>query len=132
MTFQDFTPHIVPLILSTITIFSLVWVGNKRPSGWLLCALSQIIWLGWIVSTKNWGFLPMNLALTLVYVRNYRKWLATAGANEKLILAGAVSLLDEWDLNRGYYALRIRYSSGQELADAYDSALKLYTPPTKD
>ena len=30
----------------------------------------------WIFLTKNWGFIPMNAALWVVYLRNYRLWSA--------------------------------------------------------
>lgn len=34
----------------------------------------QLLWLVWILASKSYGLLPMNLALWIVYGRNYLKW----------------------------------------------------------
>jgi len=65
---------ITPYILSVITIYSMFLAGNKTPVAWLVALLNQILWLMWIAMTKTWGFLPMNIALWVVYSRNYLMW----------------------------------------------------------
>lgn len=48
--------------------------GNKRKGAWAVGLLNQALWLVWIVLTQSWGLIPMNLALWVVYGRNYVKW----------------------------------------------------------
>jgi hypothetical protein len=43
-------------------------------AGWVVALANQALWLAWIVLTELWGFLPMNIALTALYARNYWKW----------------------------------------------------------
>jgi len=64
----------LPYLLSAITIWMTVLAGNKHPSAWAVGLLAQAGWLGWIVVSENWGFVPMNAALWIVYGRNHWKW----------------------------------------------------------
>lgn len=64
----------LPWLLSAITIYSMLLAGNKRKGAWLVGLANQALWLVWIVLTKSWGLIPMNLALWFVYGRNYFKW----------------------------------------------------------
>lgn len=64
----------LPWVLSGITIWMNVLAGNKHPSAWALGLLGQALWLIWILATASWGFLPMNIALWIVYARNHWKW----------------------------------------------------------
>lgn len=61
-------------MLSAITIYQSVLVGNKDLNGWRLALANQCLWFVWVVGSGTWGFLPLNLALTTVYIRNYRLW----------------------------------------------------------
>lgn len=71
--------HYLPYVLSIITIWMTVLAGNKHPSAWLVGLVAQAGWLLWIMVTGTWGFIPMNIALWIVYARNHWKW----SANEK-------------------------------------------------
>jgi hypothetical protein len=64
----------LPWLLSAITIYSMLLAGNKRRGAWIVGLVNQALWLIWIVVSKSWGLLPMNLALWVVYARNYLKW----------------------------------------------------------
>lgn len=64
----------LPWLLSGITIWMTVLAGNKHPRAWLIGLLAQAGWLCWILVAKEWGFLPMNVALWIVYLRNHFKW----------------------------------------------------------
>lgn len=73
----NITPFIVsylPWILSGITIYSMLLAGNKRRGAWSIGLLNQLLWLVWIVLSESWGLLPMNIALWIIFARNYRKW----------------------------------------------------------
>ena len=64
----------LPWILSSITIYQSYLVGNKDIRGWTLSLVNQSLWFVWVVGSGTWGFLPLNLALTAIYIRNYRRW----------------------------------------------------------
>lgn len=64
----------LPWLLSGLTIWMTVLAGNRRRDAWLVGLVAQALWLVWIVTTKTWGLLPMNLALWIVYGRNHVKW----------------------------------------------------------
>jgi hypothetical protein len=66
----------LPWLLSAITVWMTVLAGNLKPSAWLIALGNQLLWLVWIVASAKWGFLPLNLALWIVYSRNYLKWRA--------------------------------------------------------
>jgi hypothetical protein len=64
----------LPWVLSAITIYQSYLVGNKDIRGWILSLVNQTLWFLWVIGSGTWGFLPLNIALTAIYVRNYRKW----------------------------------------------------------
>ena len=64
----------LPWVLSCITIYITILTGNKDKYAWLLGILNQVLWLVWIIVTKNWGLIPMNIALFVINIRNHFKW----------------------------------------------------------
>ncbi|GER16698.1 hypothetical protein [Variovorax boronicumulans] len=64
----------LPLLLSCITVGQILMAGNLHRWTWLVALANQALWFGWIAISAQWGFLPMNLALWAVYVRNHLKW----------------------------------------------------------
>jgi hypothetical protein len=70
----DFIVNVLPWFLSAITIYSMFLAGDKNPNAWLVGLANQALWLIWIFTAHEWGFLPMNIAFWVVYYRNYVKW----------------------------------------------------------
>lgn len=64
----------LPYLLSAITIYTMLLAGNKKQGAWLVGLTGQLLWVIWIVLSESWGLLPMNIALWIVYGRNYLKW----------------------------------------------------------
>lgn len=64
----------LPYLLSAITIYSMLLAGNKKKGAWAVGLVNQFLWLVWIIFSASWGLLPMNIALWVVYGRNYLKW----------------------------------------------------------
>lgn len=64
----------LPYLLSAITIYSMLLAGNKRKGAWIVGLINQFLWLIWICLTATWGLIPMNIALWIVYARNYWEW----------------------------------------------------------
>ncbi|WP_234265221.1 hypothetical protein [Hydrogenophaga sp. NFH-34] len=66
--------ELLPWVLSAITIWMNILVGNNHPRAWLLGLSGQALWFVWIVLSKTWGMLPMAIALSIVFWRNHRRW----------------------------------------------------------
>ena len=64
----------MPWLMSAITIYMTLLAGNKNRHAWAVGLFNQALWLAWILASKNYGFLPMNIALCFVYARNHLKW----------------------------------------------------------
>jgi hypothetical protein len=64
----------LPWLLSAITIWMTLLAGNKNRGAWSVGLFNQLLWLVWIVAVGAWGMMPMNIALWVVYGRNYLKW----------------------------------------------------------
>ncbi len=72
----------LPWALSVITIYMNVLAGNKNKLAWLFGLLNQLLWMLWILTSGNYGLIPMNIALWVVYSRNYVKWDKNKGGAE--------------------------------------------------
>lgn len=70
--------NFMPWVMSCITIWMTLMAGNKHPKAWLVGLFNQLLWLVWILLSGSFGFLPMNIALWIVYGRNHWKWLQEA------------------------------------------------------
>lgn len=71
---KQFVIVYLPWVLSSITIWMNILAGNLHKSSWLIGLLGQVLWLVWILISENWGFLPLNITLWIIYFRNHRKW----------------------------------------------------------
>lgn len=71
---KDFLINYLPWVLSALTIWQTLLAGNKHKLAWLLALGNQALWFSWIVLSSNWGLLPMNIALWILYFRNHLKW----------------------------------------------------------
>jgi hypothetical protein len=64
----------LPYLMSAITIYTMFLAGDKKKGAWVVGLINQIFWFTWVFTTQNWGLLPMTIAITIVYFRNYLKW----------------------------------------------------------
>lgn len=64
----------LPWIMSALTIFVMWQAGNKSVWAWRVSLVNQFVWLAWIVSTRTWGLLPLNLAMFVTSTRNLLLW----------------------------------------------------------
>lgn len=64
----------LPWLLSVITIYMTILAGNNNKYAWIIGLVNQFLWLIWITASNTWGMIPMNIALWIVYFRNYLKW----------------------------------------------------------
>ena len=71
---KDIIIFYLPFLISVITITQLIMAGNKHPKAWLVGLGNQVLWSTWIITSNNWGLLPMNIAIWVIYARNHFKW----------------------------------------------------------
>jgi hypothetical protein len=73
----------LPYLLSTITIYQVFLAGNKNVHAWIIGIGNQVLWLTWILVSQNYGLLPMNVAMWVLYTRNHFKWKKEASSTKK-------------------------------------------------
>jgi hypothetical protein len=61
-------------LMSALTIYAMWQAGNKSRLGWIVGLLNQVLWAAYIFDRREFGLIPMNVAMCLVYARNLRKW----------------------------------------------------------
>lgn len=64
----------LPWLLSALSLIMSVLTGNKWRYVWLFGIGIQFVWILWIAVAKAYGFLPLCLALFVIYGRNHLKW----------------------------------------------------------
>ena len=65
---------VLPWVLSVLGIYAAWQIGNKKPWVFKLKVFNQIIWIVWACISENWGFLPMAVVFTFIYLRNHYRW----------------------------------------------------------
>lgn len=73
ISMQDFL-FWFPWVLSAITIFQMYLTGIKHKQAWSLALFNQTLWFIWIYLSSNYGFVAMNIAITVMSVRNHLLW----------------------------------------------------------
>ena len=64
----------LPWLLSCLSLAMSAMTGNKHRSAWLFGIGIQCLWLIWVFAASAYGFLPLTLALFVMYIRNHLKW----------------------------------------------------------
>jgi hypothetical protein len=64
----------LPWLISVITIYMMIAVGNKNRTGWVIGMICQVLWGVWSVTTESWGFVPLNIFMWVICIRNFYKW----------------------------------------------------------
>jgi hypothetical protein len=73
---QELIVILLPWFLSITTLWITFITGNKHPRTWFLGLINQALWLVWILLSKSWGLIPLNVGLWIIYYRNHRKWMS--------------------------------------------------------
>lgn len=63
----------LPWLLSLLTLIHMYIAGDNHPKTWIFGIFNQCLWLVYVVGTQSWGFLPMTIALFIIYIRNHGK-----------------------------------------------------------
>lgn len=74
MSIAELTVLFLPWIISTLTLYQVFLAGNKSSKAWLQSMFNQALWLIWIITSKNWGLIPLNIGMWFFSIRNHFKW----------------------------------------------------------
>lgn len=47
-------------------------------AAWTVGVANQFLWATWIIASGTWGMAPMDVVLTVIFIRNFIKWRAEA------------------------------------------------------
>lgn len=61
-------------VLAVIGVTGMFFVGKKTLWGWLVLLLNECLWIGYALVTKQYGFIVMAVAYSVVYIRSYIHW----------------------------------------------------------
>lgn len=64
----------LPWIISAFLIAFNWMAGSKMKGTWSIALFQQVLWFVWVIDVQAWGLLPGNIALTVVFARNWLKW----------------------------------------------------------
>lgn len=102
----------LPWLLSFLSLVMSVLTGNKWRHVWAFGLGIQCVWVVWIVAAQTYGFLPLCLALFVIYARNHIKW-RTAEEIEKI---EADTFDTWWEKNEADYLSSSYHMSGYHMA----------------
>lgn len=63
---------VLPWFLSAWTLGAMWIAGGQPRKGWIFALVGQLPWTAYTFASGAWGFLPLNVGLTIVYYRNLR------------------------------------------------------------
>jgi hypothetical protein len=67
-------PDIWSWVLTAFLLTVLYMTGKKIRAGWIVGIVSQIIWLVYAITTKQYGFLVGVILVGGMYVKNWIDW----------------------------------------------------------
>jgi len=71
---RQYIVEYLPWLLSVVTLYMTFLQGEKKAAGWLVGLANQVLWLAWIAASTSWGLLPLNIGLSVLFIRNWMKW----------------------------------------------------------
>lgn len=74
MTVNEFVREWLPWVMSAITLYMTFLQGRKTWKAWAVGLANQLLWLWFVIETRTWGLLPLNIGLWWLYARNLRIW----------------------------------------------------------
>ena len=69
---EIFTPEIILQLLASFAAIITVWIyGNRSRKAPIVGAVGQILWWALTIHQELWGFMPLNVVMLIIHVRNY-------------------------------------------------------------
>ena len=61
-------------VLGIIGVTGIFFVGRQSVWGWLVLLVNECIWIAYSITTKQYGFIFMAVAYSIVYIKSFRQW----------------------------------------------------------
>ncbi len=61
-------------ILAVIGVLGIYFVGRKDAWAWIVLLFNEALWIGYALTTNQYGFILSALAYAAVYIRSYIHW----------------------------------------------------------
>jgi hypothetical protein len=61
-------------VLGVIPLFAMWQIGNRHRWAFLVMAGGEVLWVGWAILTRQWGFVPGSFIFGAVALRNWSSW----------------------------------------------------------
>ena len=61
-------------VAAVLTLTGMYLVGDKRRCGFLVCVLSEILWIFYALSMGSYELVSLCIVFTWVYARNWIRW----------------------------------------------------------
>jgi hypothetical protein len=61
-------------LLMVVGVTGLYFSGKKYWWGWLIGLLSEVLWVVYAVTTKQYGFIVFAAVYAAVFIKNAREW----------------------------------------------------------
>ena len=71
---KEFIVLYLPWFLSFMSIVVQYLAGSKSLSAWVISIPLQLFWIVWIIVSGTYGFIPLNVCMTIISIRNLLKW----------------------------------------------------------
>ncbi len=71
---KEFILVYLPWLMSCVNLMCTFLDGKKYRYSPLIKAINQINWFTWIYLSQNWGFMPLTIVVTVLYIRNHFLW----------------------------------------------------------
>jgi nicotinamide riboside transporter PnuC len=65
---------ILPFITSAMTLLGMWLISEKKYIGWVVGLVNQILWVIFDFMYQAWGLLPLQIILSIIYIRAIIKW----------------------------------------------------------
>ena len=65
---------VLELLISIVTIIQIYMLSRHMMYGLYVGLVSQVLWIMFIVNTKSWGLLPLNVVLWWVFISGIIEW----------------------------------------------------------
>lgn len=69
-------------LLTAVGVTGLYFAGRRRALGWAIGLAAQLLWIGYAISTRQWGFLASALIYGSVYAKNFHAWRTVTSEND--------------------------------------------------
>jgi hypothetical protein len=70
-------------VLGIVPLFAMWQIGNRHRWAFLLMAVGEVLWVGWAVLTRQWGFVPGSFIWGGIALRNWASWRREAMAGRR-------------------------------------------------